>query len=91
MAPYASRSSRGMVGCTSDGVNAGEVMPQTYADSYEVVINIWLDGNQWGALVGENITTGIAGFGYSVNEAMVELTKEMERYHRNWQEFAEPD
>jgi hypothetical protein len=29
-----------------------------------------LDGNQWGALVGENITTGIAGFGYSVNEAM---------------------
>ena len=50
-----------------------------------------MDGNQWGALVGENITTGIAGFGYSVNEAMVELTKEMERYHRNWQEFAEPD
>jgi hypothetical protein len=39
----------------------------------------------------DNITTGIAGFGYSVNEAMVELMKQMERYHRNWQEFAEPD
>ena len=60
-------------------------------ERYDVVIKIWLDGNQWGALVGDNITTGIAGFGYSVNEAMVELTKEMERYHRNWQEFAEPD
>jgi hypothetical protein len=69
----------------------GEVMPQAYADSYEVIIKIWLDGNQWGALVGENITTGIAGFGYSVNEAMVELTKQMDLYHRNWQEFAEPD
>jgi hypothetical protein len=32
----------------------------------------------------------VAEFGYSVNEAMVELTKEMERYHRNWAEFAEP-
>ena len=37
------------------------------------------------------MTIGVAGFGYSVNEAMVELTKQMETYHRNWVEFAEPD
>jgi hypothetical protein len=26
-----------------------------------------------------------------VNEAMAELVKQMEFYHRNWEEFAEPD
>jgi hypothetical protein len=38
---------------------------------------MFLDGNQWGALVGENITVGVAGFGYSVNEAVAELTKQI--------------
>jgi hypothetical protein len=33
----------------------------------------------------------VSGFGYTVNEAMVELTKQMDVYHRNWREFAEPD
>jgi hypothetical protein len=61
------------------------------ADSYEVVVKIYLNGYQWGPIVGPNPITGIAGFRYSVNEAMVELTKEMERYRRNWAEFAEPD
>jgi hypothetical protein len=60
-------------------------------EPYEVIIKIWLDGKQWGAMVGEDPISGVAGFGYSVNEAMVELTKEMERYHRNSEEFAEPD
>ena len=27
-------------------------MPEAYADSYEVVIQIHLDGDQWGAVVG---------------------------------------
>jgi hypothetical protein len=31
-----------------------------------------LDGNQWGAMVGENITVGVVGFGYSLNETMVD-------------------
>ena len=75
----------GMVGSMNIRVNGG-----TMPERYDVVIKIWLDGNQWGALVGQNITTGIAGFGYSVNEAMVELTKQMDLYHRNWQEFAQP-
>jgi hypothetical protein len=40
--------------------------------------------------VGKNPIDGVAGFGYTVNEAMVDLTKQMEFYHRNWEEFAEP-
>jgi len=31
----------------------------------------------------------MAGFGYSANEAMLELTKQMEVYQRNWKEFAD--
>jgi hypothetical protein len=66
-------------------------MPQAYADSYEVVIQIHLDGDQWGAVVGHVPIRGVAGFGYTVNEAMVDLTKQMEYYHRNWEEFAEEE
>jgi len=58
-------------------------------EQYTVTVKIFLDGNQWGALVGENITVGVAGFGYSVNEAMGELVKQMDHYHRNWVEFAD--
>jgi hypothetical protein len=64
-------------------------MPEPYADQYQVVVKVHLDGNAWGAVVGKNPIEGVAGFGYTVNEAMVDLTKQME-YHRNWEEFAEP-
>jgi hypothetical protein len=60
-------------------------------EKYWIKVKIFLDGNQWAALVGENISVGVAGFGYSVNEAMVELTRQMEMYHRNWEEFADED
>jgi hypothetical protein len=33
---------------------------------------------------------GVAGFGFTVNAAMADLVIEMERYHRNWEEFAKP-
>ena len=46
---------------------------------------------EWGDLVGENITVGVAGFGYTVNEAMAELVSQMEYYHRNWVEFADEE
>ena len=32
-----------------------------------------------------------SGFGYTVNEAVVEVTKQMEIYHRNWEEFADEE
>jgi hypothetical protein len=41
--------------------------------------------------VGKNISVGGAGFGYSVNEAMMDLTRQMEIYHRNWEKFADED
>jgi hypothetical protein len=65
-------------------------MPEAYAEQYQVVVTIHLDGDQWGAVVGPDPIQGVAGFGYTVNEAMVDLTKQMEFYHRNWEEFAEP-
>jgi hypothetical protein len=66
-------------------------MPEPYAEQYRVVVKVHLDGNAWGAVVGKNPIEGVAGFGHTVNEAMVDLTKQMELYHRNWEEFAEPD
>ena len=56
-----------MVGCVREAVNGEDAMPERY----EVVITVWLDGNQWGAMVGHDPISGVAGFGYSVNEAMV--------------------
>jgi hypothetical protein len=38
---------RGMVGCIRKGVNGG-TMPEAYADSYEVVIHIHLEGRAMG-------------------------------------------
>jgi hypothetical protein len=66
-------------------------MPEPYAEQYQVVVKIHSDGNQWDAVVGKNPIRGVAGFGSTVNEAMAELVKQMEFYHRNWEEFAEPD
>ena len=60
-------------------------------ERYAVTVEIFLDGNQWAAFVGKNITGGVAGFGYSANEAMIELTKQMEAYHRICEEFADPN
>jgi hypothetical protein len=64
-------------------------MPETYALSYEIVVKIHLHGNQWAAVVGPDPNSGVAGFGSTVNEAMVGPTKQMDIYHRNWEEFAE--
>jgi len=42
-----------------------------------------------GWLLGENITVGRTGFGFSTNEAMMELIRQMEIYQLNWEEFAD--
>ena len=60
-------------------------------EEYSVTVKMFLDGNQWAALLGENITVGVAGFGYSVNEAMAELVRQMDQYYRNWVEFVDTD
>jgi hypothetical protein len=66
-------------------------MPEPYAEHYRVVVKVHLDGNVWGAVVGPDPIRGVAGFGSTVNAAMADLVIEMARYHRNWEEFAEPD
>ena len=60
-------------------------------DPYRLVIKVQRDGNAWGAVVGKNMTEGMAGFGYTVNEAMIDLINQMEHYHRKWEDFAETD
>lgn len=37
---------------------------------------LFIDGNQWCALYGENIQDGVAGFGSSPKEAMLDFDKE---------------
>jgi hypothetical protein len=66
-------------------------MPEPYAEQYRVVVKVHLDGQAWGAVVGKNPIEGVAGFGHTVNEAMADLVIQMDHYHRNWEEFAEPD
>jgi hypothetical protein len=36
-------------------------------------INIGVDGDSWCALIGSNVQDGIAGFGYSIHEALHNL------------------
>ena len=52
------------------------------------------DSSRWesvGAVVGPDPISGVAGYGYTVNDAMIDLTREMNLYHRNWEEFADEE
>lgn len=48
------------------------------------VTQVFLDGNQWCALLGENIQEGIAGFGLSPKEALESLAGELEETPWDW-------
>jgi hypothetical protein len=61
-------------------------MAEPYAEQYQVVVNVHLDGNVWGTVVGKNPIQGVAGFGHTVNEAMADLVIQMEHDHRNWED-----
>lgn len=75
-----------------------EVNPDTSSSAMEphiermtpVTVTLFLDGGSWCALLGENLTVGVAGFGDSVNEAVRDLSANVEAEHRNWLEFEEP-
>jgi len=45
-----------------------------------MIITLELDGDKWCALLGENIQIGLAGFGVTPAEALVELSMEIELY-----------
>ncbi len=57
---------------------------------YSWTVKVFSRWQSRSALVGENITVGVAGDGYSVNEAIAELLKQMD-YHRNWVKFADEE
>ena len=46
----------------------------------ERLIRVFRDGDQWYALVGENIQEGLAGFGATIAEALRMLANEWEMY-----------
>lgn len=47
-------------------------------------IQIFLDGNQWCALLGKNIQEGIAAFGTNPKEALGNLVDELQKTSWNW-------
>lgn len=49
--------------------NKSEAEVVSVKQEFTVTVQFFLDGNQWGALLGETMTEGVAGFGYSANEA----------------------
>jgi hypothetical protein len=55
---------------------------------YNLTVRLAIDGNQWMAVVGENIQDGVAGFGNTVNEAIHDLGLCADRDHRNLLNFA---
>ena len=47
-------------------------------------IQLYRDGDKWGALVGPNILEGFCGFGTSLLEAMQELVIDIQNYPDKW-------
>lgn len=47
-------------------------------------INVYIDGDQWYAMLGENLQDGLAGFGDTPQEALRELAYEIDQYGWNW-------
>lgn len=45
-----------------------------------MMISLELDGNMWCALLGTNLQEGLAGFGPTPQEALVELASEIGLY-----------
>ena len=48
------------------------------------MINVFMDGDQWCALLGEDIQVGLAGFGYTPSEALRDLACQVEIYGWNF-------
>ncbi len=48
------------------------------------MIEVFMDGNMWCALIGENLQVGLGGFGDSPAEALRELANEIELYGWNF-------
>lgn len=51
----------------------------SYLEAPRVTITpqLFIDGNQWCAMLGENLMTGIAGFGDTPYDALLAFQKEM--------------
>jgi len=58
-----------------------EKYKQSSNDSY--IINVTKDGNQWCALLGNDLQDGIAGFGEHIHKAVEELAWKLRIYHVN--------
>ena len=54
--------------------------PTTKSPNFKEVcmVSVFLDGNQWCALVGENLQEGVAGFGDTPSDALRDLADQIE-------------
>jgi hypothetical protein len=48
------------------------------------MIRVFMDGDKWCALLGDDLQSGLAGFGDTPAEALQQLVWEIERYGWNW-------
>jgi len=48
------------------------------------VIRVFIDGDHWCAVLGEDLQDGLAGFGNTPQEALRELADEIDQYGWNW-------
>ena len=53
-------------------------------------VRLFVDGNKIGALIGRDLVQGVAGFGYSVHEALHDLANQLVK-HGVWIEVADPE
>lgn len=49
-------------------------------DSQQILIKLSLDGDEWCALIGENLQVGIAGFGATKSDALHALISAIEEW-----------
>ena len=46
-------------------------------ENHTVELKVFLDGDDWCALIGDNLQDGLGGFGESINEAMEALMEQL--------------
>ena len=48
----------------------------------EILVRLFIDGDQWCALIGPNIQEGICGFGDTESDALIRLAVELKNLNR---------
>jgi hypothetical protein len=63
-------------------INDKELMEFIKTDPFKIKISV--DGDQWSALLGDNIREGICGFGPTLEQALHHFSSELKRQYIDW-------